>query len=443
MKRSIFTRAFALASMLALAALAQSSCDENPSDDSSNLRIVAYSGNGQTERAGSMLPEPLVVKVSDILGNAKPGVQVEFSAHGELSAAITPRFAATNADGLASCTFKLGTRVGTQNVWAATAEDSTVLSATAVAVACAEESPVYACDEWPSGNIFIATTSSSLLSGAGSAVVRYNPNNGDIVKVLETTDLIDGISFSSRGELFVSSPNRIRKVNSSTYGLDAYTDFEWSYYRFSMEPNPGGVIAGLAYEAPQMIGCPNTLTALSSGHAFANILWENLAVDPVTRDIYMLTGSSPTNYVLWRGYWDGRATSVQSYEAVANLSVGAAEPRGMCADSSGTIYISFDGNDNYRRIVTVASNGAVDYNFFNFYTYYGSNSQEAGRWGDIAYLQGRLYIVDKRNDRLVVISKHGAWLDEIKDTAFSRPLEDGGHYAICASQAVLCVARVK
>ncbi len=439
MNRTSFMRAFALAVSFALAALAQSSCDENPSDSSSNLRVSVHSGNNQTEREGATLPEPLVVKVSDILGNAKTGISVSFSTNAP-SASVIPSHAATDANGLASCGFRLGTGAGTQQVWATIAEDSTILSATAVAIGCPEESPVKVC-QWPIGHIFIATTSSSLLGGSGSVVIDYNPETDEIAEVLETPDLIDGISFSSRGELFVSSPNRIRKVNSTTFALESYTNYDWAPYRFSMEPNPGGVVTGLAYEAPQRIGCPNSLYALSSGHMFANILWENLAVDPVTRDIYMMTGSSPTNYVLWRGYWDGRATSIQAYDAVANLSVGAAEPRGMCADSSGTIYICFDGNDNYRRIVSVSADGTVDYDFFNFYTYYGSNSQEAGRWGDIAYLAGKLYVIDRRNDRLVVVSKAGQWLAEIENTAFSRPLDESDHYAICASPTLLCAGK--
>ncbi|MFA4949036.1 MAG: hypothetical protein WC674_11110, partial [Candidatus Krumholzibacteriia bacterium] len=203
MNRTFFMRAFALAASLAFVALAQFSCDENPSDSSSNLRILAYSGNNQTERVGASLPAPLVVKVTDLLNNAKPGVAVEFSSHAEPFASVTPQIATTDANGLASCRFQLGTRVGTQHVWATISQDSTVLTATAVAVACEEEDPEGIC-VWPSKHIFIATTSSSLLSGAGSVVIDFNPANGDITKVLETTDRIDGISFSPRGELFVS-----------------------------------------------------------------------------------------------------------------------------------------------------------------------------------------------------------------------------------------------
>jgi hypothetical protein len=440
MNRTSFMRAFALAASLAFAALAQFSCDENPSDNSSKLRITAYSGNNQTERAGSALPAPLVVRVSDILGNAKPGVPVEFSSHAEILASVTPPAASTDANGLASCTFQLGTRVGTQRVWATIAEDSTILSATAAAAACTEESPEKVC-HWPARRIFIATTGSSLASGAGTVIIDYDPVTKGITKVLETTDLIDGISFSSRGELFASSPNRIWKVNHETPALEDYITWTGDF-QISMDPNPGSILAGLTIAGPVTIDCPSSgVSSLLSPHTFSNNLkWQTVAVDPVTRDIYMISESGPTSYALWRVYWDGR-TTVQGFDVVKALSVGAAAPAGMCVDSTGTVYIVFDGNDNYRRIVSVSADGAVDYEFFNFYTYYGGTSIEAGRWGDIAYLDGRLYVIDRRNDRLVIISRNGAWLDEVKDPAFSRQLEENERYSICASPGWLCAAK--
>ncbi|MCX5754084.1 MAG: hypothetical protein NTW97_10675 [Candidatus Krumholzibacteria bacterium] len=440
MNRTFFMRALALAFLLALAGPAQFSCDENPSDNSSKLRITAYSGNNQTERAGAMLPAPLVVRVSDILGNAKPGVPVEFSSHGEPLASVNPQTAATDANGFASCGFKLGTRVGTQHVWATTAEDSTVFSATAVALACPEENPAKIC-QWPAGHIFIATASSSLMSGSGSIVIDYNPANGEITPVIETSNPIDGISFSSRGELFVSSPNRIWKVNHETPALEDYIAWAGDLH-ISMDPNPGSILAGLAITGPVRIDCPSSeVSSILAPHTFNNNLkWQTVAVDPVTRDIYMISESLPTSYALWRVYWDGR-TSEPSFDVVKILSVGAAAPAGMCVDSTGTVYIVFDGNDSYRRIVSVTSTGTVDYDFFNFYTYYGGTSIEAGRWGDIAYLGGKLYVIDRRNDRLVIISKHGTWLDEVKDPAFSRPLDEIHHYAICASPTRICTTK--
>jgi len=440
MKRPFSARILSLAAALALAALVQFSCDENPSNnDESKLRITPFSGSGQTERTGATLANPLVVKVSDILGDTKAGIAVSFSTHAP-SAYVTPAHAVTDANGRASCTFRLGSEAGTQQVTAAMEDDSTTFSATAVAAGCTEESPAKVCD-WPAGHLFIATTGSSLMGGTGTVIIDFNPENEGITKLLETTYLVDGISFSSRGELFVSSPDKIHKVNYATSTLQDYITWTGGY-NISMEPNEGSVLAGLTLLGPLAIGCsPSGVNFILPAHSFSNnIKWENLAVDPVTRDVYMISEFSPTNYALWRVYWDGRSP-VQSFVVVANLSVGAAVPAGMCIDSTGTVYITFDGNDNYRRIVTVTSGGTVNYNFFNFYTYYGSNSQQAGRWGDIAYLEGKLYTIDKRNDRLVVVSKTGQWLGEVANTAFSRPGNESEHYAICASPTWLCTTQ--
>jgi hypothetical protein len=319
-------------------------------------------------------------------------------------------------------------------------DDSTSFNLTAVAGGCAEEGLTKVCD-WPAKHIFIATRGSSLASGAGTVIIDYDPVTKGITKVLETTYLLDGMSFSSRGELFVSSPNKIWKVNHETPALEDY--ITWADdFNISMDPNPGSVLAGLTIIGPVKIGCPSSgVSYLLSAHTFSNnIKWQTIAVDPVTRDIYMISESSPTSFALWRVYWDGR-TPVQSFDVVKSLSVGAAAPAGMCIDSTGTVYIVFDGNDNYRRIVSVTSAGAVDYNFFNFYTYYGGTSIEAGRWGDVAYLDGKLYVIDRRNDRLVIISRNGTWLDEVKDPAFSRQLEENEHYSTCASPGWLCTAK--
>jgi len=439
MKRTSSICAFSLAAALALAALVLFSCEDNPSDNNAEtkLRIAPYAGNSQTERTGAMLADPLIVKVTDILGNAKSGIAVFFSTQ-ETSAYVSPASVTTDAEGLASCRFRLGSTAGPQRAKAVMQDDSTSFNATAVAPGCAEESPERLC-QWPAGHVFIATTGSSLSSGAGTVILDYNPANKEITKVQETTTLLlEGISFSSRGELFISSPDGIRKVNSTSHVIEDYIAWAGTY-NVSLDPNEGSILVGLATTGPLSIGCAASgISFLLPTPTFSNIKWENLAVDPLTRDIYLITEFSPTNYALRRIFWDGHSP-VQSFEVVANLSVGAAAPAGICIDSIGTVYITFDGNDTYRRIVSVAADGTINYNFFNFYTHAGGNSQEAGRWGDIAYLNGRLYLIDRRMDRLVIISREGQWLDEVKSTAFSRPFDESEHYAICASPTWLCI----
>lgn len=429
-----------IAAAIMVVALMTCSCDQYPSEQEPTpnaplLRVRVQSGDNQTERVGAPLAHPIVVRVSDILNNPQRGVQVSFrtSAAG---AALTPGQATTDANGLASFAFTLGSAPGTQQVRAFTKNDTTTITATAVPISCAEESLAKVC-QWPAAHIFIATTSSSLLSGAGSVILDYDPTTKSVSKVLETSEVLDGLSFSSRGELFATSFDGIYKVNPVTRLLDDYVSFVASLH-ISLEPNQGGILAGLCESGPMKIRCaPQIFQILLPPHVFPNIQWENLAVNPVTRSVFLVDQFSTLNFKIWEVLWDGRS-AVQTFGLHADLNVGAATARGMCADSSGTLYVTFDGNDNYRRIVSVAADGAINYDFFNFYSFAGGNNEAAGRWGDIAYLQGKLYLIDRRNDRLVIISKNGQWLDEIKDTAFSRPFEESESYAITPSPTWMC-----
>jgi hypothetical protein len=73
--------------------------------------LTIVSGNNQTAVAGTTLPLPLVVRVTDQNGNVVPGVVVTFSVtggNGSLSAAS----ATTDANGLAQATWTLGTVEG-------------------------------------------------------------------------------------------------------------------------------------------------------------------------------------------------------------------------------------------------------------------------------------------------------------------------------------------
>jgi hypothetical protein len=435
------TLRIALFAAAALAAALSFGCDEQPEDQTfGDPYVVIYSGDYQHERPGASLPDPLVVRIRDILNDSKSGVPVSF-ATSVPGAVVTPAIAVTDDDGLASCSFTLGPGEGTQSVRAAIAGDTATFTIYADAIACPEENPQRLC-RWPAAHIFIASTGSALRSSPGSVIIDYDPAARTITKVLETEDMLEGISFSSRGELFVSSLYKIRKVDHTAFTLDAYIAHA-EPSPLSLDPNPGGVLAGLWENGPMMINCaPSEMSLIVSPHTFSTIQWKNAAVDPVTRDFHVVTKNSPITYTLWRLSWDGRSLA-EVQTVLATLQVGASEPAGMCIDSTGAVYVVFDGNDNYRRIVKVTAAGAIDYDFFDFYARAGGNAQEAGRWGDIAYLGGRLYLIDRRNDRLVVISRNGVWLDEHKDTAFSRALDESDHYMIAASPAWLCVTESK
>jgi len=88
-------------------------------DAATQQRILMVSGNAQTAPAGTALPQPLVVEVVNAIGQPLPNVPVTFAMNksdGQLTAfpqqgrqVVIP----TDANGQASATLQLGTRVGT------------------------------------------------------------------------------------------------------------------------------------------------------------------------------------------------------------------------------------------------------------------------------------------------------------------------------------------
>ncbi len=105
--------------LVAVAAAGLISCGDNnpvvapqtPTVTPANLEIV--SGDRQTGQAGTRLPELLVVQVTDQQGNAVSGVQVTWQ-----SAAVTPVNEQTDASGLASGEWTVGTTAGSASTTA-------------------------------------------------------------------------------------------------------------------------------------------------------------------------------------------------------------------------------------------------------------------------------------------------------------------------------------
>ncbi len=81
--------------------------------------VETISGNGQTGTLETLLPERLVVRVTDAYGNPVSGETVTFTPAME-SGSVAPARAATDAAGHASTEWTLGTSFGEQSVTAAT-----------------------------------------------------------------------------------------------------------------------------------------------------------------------------------------------------------------------------------------------------------------------------------------------------------------------------------
>lgn len=395
-----------LIALLLLILLAMLSCDENPAgndNDEMRLRLRIYAGNNQTDRAGATLPDPLVVQVRNIIETPQPGIEVLFDAVDPGGGIATPPSATTDQNGLASCTYQLSYDAGEQRVKVVVVnEDSTMFTATAVEAGCDEELPSRVC-HWASDRVYITNTSSTLLEGVGTVLIEYDPESEEAVKLVETGAILTDVSFSSRGELFVTSVQKIMKVDPTSYKLNDFLSYD-VLIEAELEANSGGILAGVSLAGPFGVACPpDGVFDLDLPGQLQYIREECLAAHPVTRDLFIITGSGPPTYKVWRIPWDGREDEADIV-LHADITVGTAHPRGMCIDSTGTIYITFDGNDTFRRIVAVSDDGTVDDAFVDFYAEAGGNSQLAGRWGDIAYADGKLYLIDRRNNRLATIT---------------------------------------
>ncbi|MBN1164610.1 MAG: hypothetical protein JXB45_08530 [Candidatus Krumholzibacteriota bacterium] len=412
---------------LAIYILPLCSCDDNPLDEENKnrTRIFIASGNNQEERVTAVLPQPLKVKVTDLLGHDRPGVTVTFST-ADATASLTPPQTTTDANGFASSIFKLGHTAGTYLVGVTANEDSATFTATAVDPECPEESLVKISD-WPGEQIFITTTSSSLLDGSGSVLIICDPENGTAEKVLETTESIVDLAFSSRGELYLTSRDKIFKVNPHTKTLEEFASYAASH-AVEIEPNQGGILTGVIDTEIFTVHC--AAPAIRTLYSQSNALPECLAVNPLTRNFYYVSGSAHTYQIIERE-WDGR--TAPGTASVHDIYTPTAEPAGMCVDSTGTIYITLDGNDYFRTIGRLTADGAWEENFFDFYAH-GGNNLLAGRWGDITLLGENLYLIDRRNNRLVVISTSGEWVKAYQSEIFSRLGEENERYGITASR---------
>jgi hypothetical protein len=426
--RRLFQAAVLIVIAAALpAVLFYSSCDENPTDVETDLNLSMVSGDGQSERAGAQLPEPLVVVVENTLGDGQQGKEITFSTANP-GAHVYPETAVSDQNGRALCYFVLGSEVGLQNATARMESDSITFSATAVEVPCTEADPTLS-DDWSPFNIYFVTTSSALLTTGNSVLVEYDPETDTRTLILETSHTLTDVAFSSRGELFVASSGVIYKVNATTKTLETYTTDALMTGHVELDANQGGILAALCVNGPFGVNCtPTEPTELYPGTSFVNMRTENFTADPVSRDLFFISGSTPT-YKLWRAPWDGRSgAGTMSLHADLNITDNA--PRGMCIDYSGNIYITVDGSDNYRRIIKVYADGTIDYDFFDFYDYFGN--LDMGRWGDITLVYGSLYLIDTDKNRIVEIRTNGDFVREFGSTDFSGPGTPGETYGITA-----------
>jgi galactose oxidase-like protein/Big-like domain-containing protein len=175
-------RSGALALLLAIGSL---TCGE-PIGPTVATDIESVSGNGQTGRVGSVLPNPLTVSVTDESGNAVPGQSVSWVAQG--GGSVSAATVRTGSDGRASVQRTLGPDAGEQTT---TASVSGLTGSPVTFVATATEGP-------PTGGIVITTNPpTAALTGevfdpAAQPAVRVTDAAGPAAGVEVTASLASG-----------------------------------------------------------------------------------------------------------------------------------------------------------------------------------------------------------------------------------------------------------
>lgn len=425
--------------ILLLSSILLVSCDDNAQDKDlegmTSIRIT--SGNLQTERVGAVLPELMVVRVSDLVGKPIFGAPVFFSTE-DPGAVLDPPTAYTDRDGYASARFRLGSVAGGQMIGVRSGSDSTTFNHTANSLGCTEENPESAC-QWPSGHIFITTTSSSMITGLGSVLIDFDPGTGGTEKVLETDLILRDIDFSSRGEMFVTTTEKVYKVLPGTRTLEEYADIP-ILTGSEIEFNMGGVLVLVGNTNVYKIDCPGVTAVQIAEYYIVN--YENIAVDPVSRDFFIATGSGPL-YNINYNEWDGMGDVTSS--GVFILETGIGSPRGMCVDTEGFLYVTIDSNGNSRSVARIKSGWGVEPKWFDFFDYFGGTNNLTGRWGDITVHGDYLYLIDTRMNRLVVLdatgtTDEGKFVVEYPSNVFSLELSDSERYGIAAvPEWLVCV----
>jgi hypothetical protein len=108
-------------------------------DDSSPAALRAVSGDGQQGTVGSMLDEPLVVRLTDASARPIAGVPIVFEFTSDVPAAqVDPEQGETNSEGVASAEVRLGSETGSHQVEARVVSGAE-LSATFVVTAVERE----------------------------------------------------------------------------------------------------------------------------------------------------------------------------------------------------------------------------------------------------------------------------------------------------------------
>jgi hypothetical protein len=126
------------------------------------------------------------------------------------------------------------------------------------------------------------------------------------------------------------------------------------------------------------------------------------------------------------------------------MNTGVGIPRGICIDGDGVLYVSIDSDGINRSVGRLDPGVSNAPKWFDFFDYFSENDQTSGRWGDIAVYEDKLFLIDTRMNRFVVLWTEGTtseekWFASYPSTVFSEELTDSERYGIAVAPDLSCI----
>lgn len=381
-------------------------------------RIDVVSGDGQYSLKGTVLPEPLIVKLRYADGSAASNFSVRFQVV-EGGGSVSSKVVTTNSQGIASTSLTLPDQVVGVKV-RASFESNTELyvdfTATSADYYCPEDNPNFVRKFTNAGDLFLVTSKSALFTSGSETVagiVRIQPEPGEVrvtpfARIDEEQSTIRNVirdaAFSVGGYFFVA-------WTGLAYDEVVRIDPDGSYAHFAtlesliseIATTPYGVLVGCDELGPFAVGCRDTLMrfpeASYAGPPNDFVNDNAVAVDPTTQDVYYI--HEPDD-MLMRLPLDSLVAQGPAEQVAPLTADEAAGARGMVVDDNdGSVFILVDA-DTVKAIVKVTSAG-VKTHAVDFFTRRGSGDA-AGIQRDLAIRRGVrfLYTLDTLNDMLLV-----------------------------------------
>jgi hypothetical protein len=388
--------------------------------------LFIESGNGQESKAGTLLPEPLVVRVQYHDRSDAAGFVVRFTVT-EGGGAVSKTTKTTDGRGLAPVSLTLGPVPGTNRVVAELTGETKITTeflATGGEFFCEEGNPEFVEKFYPGGlfekDLLLFTHHSRLNTSAGSPITgvvklpmtgvfqpssfaSYDEGLGGRIPVLDC-------AFSSGGDFFLAWQDvfdeivKVKRNKQAEHFATLATVFGGE-----LTTAPLGVLVGCDEYGPFVVGCRDTLQRFSqatySGNPIDEANFDAVAVDlnpqnPWYEDIYFIDLSDNT---LRRLPVDTLVAKGPT-EVVAQLSAAEATgARGMECNHDGTIFILVDDHRDNKTILQVTPAG-VKTVAFDFFSRGTGTANEAGVLSDLAIRRGGnpiLYTIDTENNMLL------------------------------------------